>query len=123
MSDNFKKQWERMNKHGKKKYIWIYCVLLYGIGAPFISMVYNLITGGYKSAKDLVVKLTAQIIFFSIAAYLAGKISWSSTENKILIEERKENLKNVQINFCYFCGSKLNDNSKTCPSCGKELDL
>jgi len=56
---------------------------------------------------------------FLFKMYIKNIIS----QKKIIEKENDKNKdKNIKIDFCYYCGSKL-DGSNICPSCGKELVL
>ena len=123
MKHSYKNQWKVMQKQGKKRYVWFNFVFVVGICVPAVDKIIKLIRGNFKSIQDLIIDLLLQIVIYSAIAYFMGRSSWSYIEKEIIIQERKEKLRNVNINFCYFCGSELYESTNQCPVCGEKLDI
>ena len=119
---SIEQQWEYMGMIGKSKYIWVNWVFRFGLGTAIISQCIHFLLDGIKSPVEVIKDLVIEIVVFMVFGYIFGILSWSGIENKMIMKEKdKENMKG-DIDFCYFCGGKMDKDSKICPACGKEIE-
>lgn len=118
MDWNLKNTWNTMQKHGKKKYITI-STLMIGIILPVVNNVIDLIRGKEIRLERFILC----IAIYSIMGYFGAHLSWGTVERQISRENLKESNMKVEINYCYFCGEKLENSEDICPSCGNKLEI
>lgn len=119
--------WEAFRKVGKKKYI-----LKYFMGTGAFLVIINVLNDIFIKKRRLIsssdyksffLDLLIQIVVYLLVCYTFGAVSWSQQEKQYQDIERSKRLQNVKLNFCYFCGEKIQEDAKVCPSCGKELEI
>lgn len=118
--------WKTLRKIGKKKY-----VLKYFISVGAFLVVLNVLNdivikkrrfNSSSDYKSFFLDLLLEIAVYLIVCYVFGVVSWNQQEKQYEDIERSKRLQNVKINYCYFCGEKIEEDAKVCPKCGKELD-
>lgn len=118
MDSNLKNTWNTMQKQGKKKYITL-TTLIIGIILPVVNNVIDLMRGKEIRLESFIFC----IAIYSIIGYFGAHLSWGSVERQISREKLKESNMKVEINYCYFCGEKLEHSEHTCQICGNKLDI
>jgi hypothetical protein len=118
-------QWERFQKIGKKKYVWVHGVLLYGLGASTLVFVLDLISGKHVNLtpRELITRFIVQSIFMASIGFFWHRSQWNSTKEQVSLIEAEENREDEKIDFCYYCGAELENDSNICPSCRQKLEL
>ncbi|MDP4091077.1 MAG: zinc ribbon domain-containing protein [Bacillota bacterium] len=111
------KQWEWMSKMGRRKYIGSY--ITFGILLPVFDKLFKY---GFHMDRSVLRSLLLQAVIFSICAYFIGRLSWRGVEKQVLRELDSKSLEDIKVDFCYYCGAKIEDDSKVCPECGRQLE-
>ena len=115
-----KTQWESFERLGKGTYIAISMLLT------------NLVVFGKDILYFLSGKINFTIIHFSklveiglfiLLSYIFAICNWSSKKRAAESQIRKEQNNRPKIEYCYYCGIKVEDINNTCSHCKNKLDL
>lgn len=121
-----REEWERLQKRGKKKYVWIDGAVKYGIGIPTFGVLVDLLIGdnAHITMDEWVRKYVREVISWSIISFIAARGYWNTLESWTAKKKEEEEFDakfNAKVDFCYYCGSEVGDRD-TCPQCGEKLD-
>ncbi|TDT62834.1 hypothetical protein [Fonticella tunisiensis] len=93
-------------------------IVIFSTIFSFIAFILiEIFKNNYLNSIGINTEIIQIILFIPISLYLWIK-NENQTEDSV---QEKTKYKDVEIDFCYFCGSELDD-SNICPNCGKELD-
>ncbi|GFZ31721.1 hypothetical protein CSC2_22470 [Clostridium zeae] len=115
-----KTQWESFERLGKGTYISISMILT--ILVVFGRDIFSLLSGKVSFSTIHFSKLV-EIGLFILLSYIFSICNWSSKRRAAERQIRKEQNIKPKIEYCYYCGSKLDDNNNTCSHCKNKLDL
>lgn len=117
-------QWEALQTKGKRKYVWINGVVMFGIGIPTFVVLIDLFIGDnvYPTIHELTREYLWNVLFTSMAAFSYTTYNWRFLEKNSLKKRTTKNL-DSKIDFCYYCGTKLLKKINICTECGKKLEL
>jgi hypothetical protein len=90
MNEKQMARWAKIRKMGRSKFIWIRCVLSWGLLTAFIVVLCTAILDGFDSIS--VPGIIVYVIAFPIGGYFMGVWCWESGERKFRETEGQKEL-------------------------------
>jgi hypothetical protein len=117
MSTRIEDQWNKLNALGKRKFVILNSIVI-AILFPIIDELINDKT--FTLSTQSVAHLLKKMLFWFVISYISFSSTWNTIKKEYIKELKQKS--DVEIKFCYYCGSELNG-SDICPNCGQKLIL
>lgn len=117
---DYKTQWESYERLGKGTYIAISMLLTNFI--VFGKHILSFLSGNVSLTTIHFSKLV-EVCLFILLSYIFAICNWSSKRRAAERQIKKEQNNRPKIEYCYYCGNKLDEHNNTCSHCKNKLDL